>query len=536
MRLTPVILVAALVALVSIRLLPFAEDDAYIHFRIAENLAEHGKPYFNPDECVMATSSLVWTCVLTSLTFIPLPLPLLACLLNAGLTVIGAWLWAGLLCKTLENPLPFWAIWLFRLLYIGLLLPSSAGLMETPLAMLLMAWSCLLLVNDRCAGWVALAVAIFTRLEFVVLVPLFAVPLFLARKGRVLPHVLCFAGPVIALSSLSWILFSTVIPHTAVAKQIVYTLSRQSVFQNVFYDLLPPLHYSILGFPFTGSVLYFASHLLSWAWIPGFCAFLGVACCAMPWRSFLKDERQRWVPCMGLAGVMIAAAYILKHVFVHPWYVPLFSVPILFFFFGTSQSLKVSRIAILALAVLPLCAVNEYSFAATGDTRMLTTSAAGARVQRYREVGAILYRVFPDARLMTSEIGGLGYGFKGKLLDGAGLISPGALPYHPIRGSDSGIGGIPAQFVRQEDPELIVSYPVFLREFETSPIRDRYRRFSIPAFSAGYTLRTGVSGVFDCDHLDIYVRNDLANEDTARILTDALGATPNPLSSAGTKR
>src|SRR6185503_3189971 len=68
-RMAPVaaalVLFAVLAALQS-RLGAYAFDDAYIHFRIARHLAEHGHPYYNLGEAVMASSSTAWTIVLAA--------------------------------------------------------------------------------------------------------------------------------------------------------------------------------------------------------------------------------------------------------------------------------------------------------------------------------------------------------------------------------------------------------------------------------------------------------------------------------------
>lgn len=532
MRIATFTFVVALVAIASIRLLPFAYDDAYIHFRIAENLAAHGRPYFNLDERVMGSSSLVWTCFLALISITRIPLPLLVSLVNSGLTILGSVLWSRLLSRILGKHLSLGVVCLFQLIYIGILLPSSAGLMETPLAMLLIAWSCLLLLNGKCSGCGLLAIAIFTRPELVVLVPIFAALLFMTQTGRSLSCVVWFAGPTIALSALSLAFFSTLIPQTTVAKQVVYTLSRENVFHHVFYSLFPSLQYPVLGITVAWRIQNYISSLLSWVWIPSCCFILGVTFSTLRWKAFLAVEKQRWALGLGVSGAVIASAYILKHVLLHGWYLPLFIVPIVFFVFASSYTSLTMRIVCIALALLPLSSLITYSLGAAGYTHVLPSAASGARVQRYLQVGDVLNRLFPNTRLMTSEIGGLGYAFKGKILDGVGLITPGALRYHPICGSDSGIGGIPVQFVRDANPEIIVSYPVFLHDVEASPIMDQYRQFRISAFADSYVLRTHKSAIWGCDNLYVYVRKDIAEPDAIRVLTNELRATSGPAPSA----
>src|SRR5262245_28589405 len=45
----------------------YPADDAYIHMRIARNFATHGVPYFNIDQPVSGSSSLLWLVLLSGL-------------------------------------------------------------------------------------------------------------------------------------------------------------------------------------------------------------------------------------------------------------------------------------------------------------------------------------------------------------------------------------------------------------------------------------------------------------------------------------
>jgi hypothetical protein len=87
---------------------------------------------------------------------------------------------------------------------------------------------------------------------------------------------------------------------------------------------------------------------------------------------------------------------------------------------------------------------------------------------------------------MTSEIGGLGWGFHGKILDGVGLASPEAIRYHPMRVPDersSGLWGeIPAGFVRDSHPDLIVSYDMFAESALPAALSLGYADYSYPQF------------------------------------------------------
>jgi hypothetical protein len=111
---------------------------------------------------------------------------------------------------------------------------------------------------------------------------------------------------------------------------------------------------------------------------------------------------------------------------------------------------------------------------------------AAARVDEYRRIGSALYSVCPNGDLMTSEIGGLGWGFHGNILDGLGLASPEAIRYHPLRVPEdrsSGMWGeIPAGFIRDRHPDMIVSYDMFAESALPAALSLGYIEFSYPLF------------------------------------------------------
>ena len=68
--------------------------------------------------------------------------------------------------------------------------------------------------------------------------------------------------------------------------------------------------------------------------------------------------------------------------------------------------------------------------------------------------------------MITSEIGGLGWGFcPNRVYDGAGLVSPSNLKYHPMQvpteRSSGGWGAIPVGAVIDARADYIVSMPIF---------------------------------------------------------------------------
>ena len=142
-------------------------DDTWIHLRIARNLLATGHAWFNVNERVMATSSPLWTLLMAALHVPahPAMLPVLEAFLLWGASVLAfriarhnfaaapAWLRNGLSLVA-------------ALLIATLLLSSSVGQMESPLAMLLLLGAWRAAQARRGVALPLLALAAVTRLEF----------------------------------------------------------------------------------------------------------------------------------------------------------------------------------------------------------------------------------------------------------------------------------------------------------------------------------------------------------------------------------
>ena len=123
----PIVLLALILPLY-IGLLPWAFDDAYIHLRVADNLATGAGPYYNPGQVVNASSAPAWTLVLALLKLLGGSVFWVACL-NAVLTVVGAGLFVDLIGRfagTAADPLLSWSA---ALAYCGAVHCSGAGMM-----------------------------------------------------------------------------------------------------------------------------------------------------------------------------------------------------------------------------------------------------------------------------------------------------------------------------------------------------------------------------------------------------------------------
>jgi hypothetical protein len=115
---------------------------------------------------------------------------------------------------------------------------------------------------------------------------------------------------------------------------------------------------------------------------------------------------------------------------------------------------------------------------------------ANLRTSAYLAVGQALQRACPGGSLMSSEIGALGWVFHGRIIDGAGLVSPEVLPFHPLQvpaqRPSGNVGAVPARAIAVLRPDLVVGMELFLGDFlaqrQTQTLRGAY----------GLALRTPV--------------------------------------------
>jgi hypothetical protein len=476
-------------------------DDAYIHFRIAETFAEYGQPYFNRNEPVMATSSPVWTYFLTLIALSRFPLPETVAVFNAAFTAVGTCLWTILLVD-LQDETNLWGEGGMALGYVGVMVPSAVGLMETPLAMMLLALSGISLRKRRVVGWFLLALAVFTRLELIVFVPLFLGAQVLSRpyglgKGEVGTAVLSFMGGACGV----WATWGGLKPNTMTAKQAVYDIAPIQALKSVVFTIIPSSGPNALSVVVAGAlavlILYGLVRVMR----------------QTEWALWRVERDLLWAVAVAIGGGGIACAYVIKAVHLHEWYQPLFVVPAMFSaLYATRYSASFWGVAGILL-LLPAQSLALFSLSILSPS-YLPDKASSARVQRYLQVGEVLEQTFPKARLMTSEIGGLGYAFHGKILDGVGLVTPGALKHHPVkvgRGRASGgVGAIPSGYVAETVPELIVSYPVFAKDVVNATVAQQYKLLKIPAFSAESRRILDVEWLWGSNQLYVFVYEELA--------------------------
>lgn len=495
-----------------LRFFPYAEDDAYIHFRIANHLADYGLPYFNLNDPVMSSSSPGWSVLLALLfRFISRDLYLVS-ILNALTTAGGAVVFTRFLQKSSACPLHPIHFVTIPLLYISLLITQSIGLMETSFALFLLSVGFLLLLNKRPFALFVLGVAAFTRFELTVFVFIALVYLVIAFRSRLLAGLGWLAVGVLPFVAYSLYFGGSLIPNSMSAKQVLYSFSSWFVVQSIVVTLLPNFR---LGFwQFHTDLLTKVLHL----------ATLTIVLAATIWHTLAgqKSADTRKFLCYGLVlgGAAIMAAYVWRTVFLFDWYVPLYTVPVVMGLYGvivTSQKSGFYWVWLILLllwfASIPGDLNRVILAAAIDNSAYYPTFLEGARVRKYLALGQRLYEQYPDAVVLTSEIGGLGYSFQGRIADGAGLVTPRALRFHPMKIPEersSGLfGAIPVGFVQEVNPEIIISYEIFSEAFVKSKLVERYEEIQEPAFLQDDLGRILPGQLSNFGELFVFVRKDV---------------------------
>jgi hypothetical protein len=217
-----------------LRLHGVAEDDSYIHRRMAAHLATSGHAVFNSGSHTMVTSSPLWTLILAeSMRLLPtansIPLIEAISLLLAG---IAAWTLSKSNSELPSKQERALAIVSF-LATVLILLPSAMKQMEAPCAFALILTGCVGLVRGRSWSMTLIVLACFTRYECVLFCAMTVIYMTLRRKWT---PVSAITSVLFALSGVAWLLwqYGTVIPSTVTAKSHLYAMSHLRVARMLF--------------------------------------------------------------------------------------------------------------------------------------------------------------------------------------------------------------------------------------------------------------------------------------------------------------
>ena len=486
-------------------------DDAFIHLRIVRNYALTGHAFFNPQQSVMATSSPFWTLLLTLLRawqhrFI---LPVMEGVLVIMSGIIAFTVSMKLSCETDGTASVITASRNSANLYLRhfafatcvmlLLLPSSIGQMETPLAIMLLLGSVQSAIGKQAWTLPLLACAAMTRLE---LLPLLALVVLFALRFNWPKRSLLITFAILAGTAL-WVYtqFGVLLPNSMHAKAIGYGYGHLEVLQQVF------------AIPF-----------LEWPLAVVFLLFLiCILVQTVSVRRLAEWNPATWLPIVaGFWGLLVVMEYVIRKSPIFEWYIPLFWVPILLCLVlytrpaltksPATRLIELARWSGLALLlVAPFwkgCMLIRAGMLLTPASIAEEDRQDSARVHEYLVVGSVLQRTCPSGTLMTSEIGALGWSFPGIIEDAFGIATPRAMAFQPLR-SGAPVGGVPAAYALEASPDMIVNFSSLDAEVRASPQLNRtYSLISLPTTIRSDHVPTSPLGWHKSTALDVFLRKD----------------------------
>jgi hypothetical protein len=504
------VLVLSISLVLHFKHLPYAEDDAYIHMRMARHLWAIGQPFFNPGEPVMASTAPLWLLITAPAAILGASQPLGVACLNTVVLTAASWIWGLVFARfTRKNfSRPHFGSLLVTFVTLA---SSSISLMETPLAMMLTGIAYLGVFGNRWWGIPVISLAPFVRPECIVFACAILLYRILSKRSWSGLEVVASLMPVSLLIAFELYFFGSVIPHTAQVKDIVYDISAAEFIRFFFL--------ASYGSFATKTVIPFAALAAA--------ASLVVLILKVDLKkemlSLSQNTKELFLVALTLSpSVIIFTLYAFKHVLIFPWYTPLVLVPVhlgcLYVLNCRMYWVKMTSATILA----PLAVIGALLVGSCIKPELAPFFESGARARQLRLLGTHLYSAFPGARVMAPEIGAFGFSFKGRIIDAIGLVSPEALAFHPMKVPEERpagfLGSVPVAFVEKEKPELMIGLRTFFTHTLTSAIVDDYDVIERPAMYQDDRSKTGDGVVFGSRNILIFRRKGLLGPDVNEVL------------------
>lgn len=431
----------------------YIPDDAYIHFRVVRNFVDFGEPYFNPGQPVYVSSSPLWTLILSLLKLILVEPSLLAiaAVLNSFLLVGVAAVWGGLGWKLTQDKKLGYIIGVAVGLHCLLV---SVSLMETPLALLLGGASLWSYRELRGLSVVLSTLATCVRPEFTLLTAM--IILVNAHQDWRRGFKLLLVSFVSSLPVLIYVLsyFGTIVPHGMVAKSVVYEIGPTLVLLQVL-DGITSFTANLTG----PSIVY--AYLLVML-------LLAISVIFLSGQKLAAFFRLEHYLLLCFAGCLLLSHFIHR-AFVFPWYVPMFSVPVLFV---ALQGLRITKgVVYLTLGiglVLPsVLASSGVGLAALGFRAYHPAFMMDARSRTLLHYARQLQEKGCQ-KVLVPEIGATGYGFPGEIIDAVGIASPEILPFYSKSTTEhrrsTEPGAVPLELFLVKGPDCALGFERFMKE------------------------------------------------------------------------
>jgi hypothetical protein len=514
-----------LFVIIHVQLRQYAFDDAYIHFRVARNYVEIGVPYYNTSETLKVSTSSGWIIFLATLYWaakiinLESNFSLLISIINALISICGLIVYTKVVELFLERRLSILQKLFLQTIIWAILLPSSVGLMETPLALLTTGLGIYFLLLSKPIGFTLFGISIYLRLELFVLVTIICIIVVFQNKFK-LYQILGYL--ILGLASFivfDLYYFQTIVPHSIIAKSTVYSSSSLVTFATILYNSLP-------GLPLVRN-----QNLLVMVFI--------TVVIILIWTVFRESaivKKNLYPAALYFSGLLVISIYTFSHAPLFDWYIPLYMLPISIAYFSYSYLVEhpkniIIKLPLFLLFFLSMISIFSTIYSGFYKPNTFALFEGGSRVKTYLVVGKIINEDYRSATLLTSEIGGLGYSFKGKIFDAAGLASSDVLSFHPMRvpqqRSNGLIGAIPPDYVKFVHPDIIVSYDIFAEALLKDDISTQYNIITLPAYLPEDAIYSESKTIWGSKYLRVYIHKSLPVSDKICALSISTNETPN---------
>ncbi len=389
----------------------FIQDDAYITYRYARNLATGAGFVYNPGEPVLGTTTPLYTSLLAFFSFLT---HFSVVQISKTINFLSLWIGAGFLYEIGRKEGQAIAIATSLLYITHPLLRYSVGMESQFLVCLLILTAFTYTKRKWSLTAILLGLLIVTRYETALFALILLVHSYVGRRQR--PYWIMPAIVIVACWLIySFVVFETLIPLSISAKLVAIRVPfllggavywTAFVGETAYYNLF--LFFFLVGFAFL---------LIKRSMEEGYLLLLYWSAIYLLAASFFAGSFP-WYYVPLLPGFAIIVAYGIRSVA----QIPLFQGR-----HRSTQDDTRSQIIFLVIASSLLCI---QSFFWINDWKIYRGSAFDHRLTPYLQVSDWLNdHAAKEQSLATREIGYLGYFTDMKIIDLFGLVTPGIFPW-----------------------------------------------------------------------------------------------------------
>jgi hypothetical protein len=219
-------------------------------------------------------------------------------------------------------------------------------------------------------------------------------------------------------------------------------------------------------------------------------------------------------------SLLVVVGYAVRSVLVFPWYAPLITVPTIIAL-APVWRLGLRHQLCMTVLVLPQASAAILSALTPIAPQHSPLAPSGARAHTLLLIGQALSSIEPRLTIVAPEIGALGYGFRGDLIDAVGLASPASLTFHPLRVPEERQGGyqgaVPPQLVKNTQPDVVIGLPSLMYAVVRDPHLTNYTKIEIPITLPPPHERVPTT-VWGNSHITVLVQNAKYEEVAQRLL------------------